>query len=174
MAARALLRLASQLLLLALALPCVHEGSPLSSGRPCHVPGEPPNRSSCCGEENPHECYSGCCLACNGPVMDPGSRCVAKNGSHSTCPPAAPPPPPPPPPRPCTEENLASGIRLPCPWPPRLNMTRETITPHYLTAPPATINIDDGRQLFIVSSQATSQPVARLHYGCLSDWTDYL
>ena len=37
--------------------------------------GGPVNKSSCCGEENPRECYGGCCLKCNGPVMDKASRC---------------------------------------------------------------------------------------------------
>ena len=151
---------ASSLLALASAT-CVRQGSPISSGRACHVPGTAFNHSSCCGEiAPPHECYNGCCLACNGPVMDPKSRCIVKNSSHSRCPPPPPPPVPPPPPRPCEPETLASGITLPCPWPPLLNMTRDTILPHYITTPPKAINIDDGRQLwvddFLVDTQRTT------------------
>lgn len=127
---------------------CVKSGS----SRPCHLPGNPVNSSSCCGEAHPpHECYGGCCLACNGPVMNPHSRCVPRNSTVSRCPShhPTPSPLPPPPPRPCTEETLATGIRLPCPWPPVRNMTRETQIPHYIASPPAVISIDVGRQLFV-------------------------
>ena len=56
---------------------------------------------------------------------------------------------PPSPPRPCTGETLASGIRLPCPWPPVRPMTRQAETPHYIAEPPPAIAVDDGRSLFV-------------------------
>eukprot|EP01052_Picozoa_sp_SAG31_P020085 SAG31_NODE_1494_length_8106_cov_7.933183_1_plen_671_part_00 len=125
---------------------CVHA----QSTRACHVPGTPYNKSSCCGETAPpHECFGGCCLGCNGPVMDPRSRCVFRNSSVSHCPPPAAPPPPPRPARPCKQEMLASGIQLPCPWPPKRNMTRASPVPFYISSPPAVISIDQGRQLFV-------------------------
>ena len=138
------------------------------------------NVSSCCGEANPHECYGGCCLACNGPVMDPRSRCVGTNSSHSKCPlhplpkPPPPPLPPPPPPRPCTPERLASGIQLPCPWPPLLNMTRETTVPHYIRAPPAAINIDDGRQLWVDDFLVDTEQTSAIERECLLPCTSYM
>jgi hypothetical protein len=141
-----LLLLAMLLLRLQAAAGCVRQGS----GRACYV-GDPQNRSSCCGEVNKRECYGGCCLACNGPVMDPRSRCVPLNSSTSHCPPPSPPRPPPlppAPPRPCTGEVLASGIQLPCPWPPKHPMSRHAETPHYITSPPAAIAVNDGRSLF--------------------------
>ena len=122
------------------------------AGDACYVPGGSEGRhSSCCGEDptKPRECYGGCCLACDGPAMDPTSVCVRKNSTRSTCPHNPPLPPPPPPPRPCSEEVLASGIRLPCPWPPVGNMSRAVATPHYITDPPAVITVDNGRQLFV-------------------------
>ena len=142
------------------------------------------NVSSCCGEANPHECYGGCCLACNGPVMDPRSRCVGTNSSHSKCPlhplpkPPPSPLPPPPPPRPCTPERLASGIQLPCPWPPLLNMTREATVPHYIRAPPAAINIDDGRQLWVDDFLVDTKQTSAIERECLllvqSTWLFYI
>src|SRR5947209_1961518 len=45
---------------------------------------------------------------------------------------------------------LYNGIRLPSPWPPRVNeITRDPVTPPYLQAPPAVIPIDLGRQLLV-------------------------
>src|SRR5438128_2410851 len=47
-------------------------------------------------------------------------------------------------------ERLYNGIVLPAPWPPRLtSISREPQTPTYLSAPPAIIPIDVGRQLFV-------------------------
>lgn len=117
-------------------------------GQRCYVPGgSEGNSSSCCGEDprKSSECFGGCCLVCNGPVKAPTSVCV----KNKTACPAPAPPPPTPPPRPCTPEVLASGITLPCPWPPVGNMSRTVATPHYLTTPPAVISVDTGRQLFV-------------------------
>ncbi len=47
-------------------------------------------------------------------------------------------------------ETLYNGIVLPTPWPPvRHDLTPATIVPPYLADPPAVINIDVGRQLFV-------------------------
>jgi hypothetical protein len=47
-------------------------------------------------------------------------------------------------------ELLYNGIRLPDEWPPDYGkLTREPVTPPYLTAPPEVIPIDVGRQLFV-------------------------
>ena len=47
-------------------------------------------------------------------------------------------------------EILYNGIVLPRPWPPvRNDLTLATIDPPYLVDPPAAINIDVGRQLFV-------------------------
>jgi hypothetical protein len=47
-------------------------------------------------------------------------------------------------------QALYNGIRLPAPWPPRLETVPwEPVIPAYLTAPPAVIPIDVGRQLFV-------------------------
>ena len=46
--------------------------------------------------------------------------------------------------------TLYNGIRLPSPWPPRVQtLTREPMSPPYLAAPPQVIPIDVGRQLFV-------------------------
>src|SRR5438270_13010405 len=45
---------------------------------------------------------------------------------------------------------LYNGIRLPSPWPPKVNeIPRDPVTPPYLQAPPAIIPIDVGRQLLV-------------------------
>lgn len=47
-------------------------------------------------------------------------------------------------------ETLFNGIRLPSPWPPRLDgVPRDPVTPPYLLNPPPVIPIDVGRQLFV-------------------------
>ena len=47
-------------------------------------------------------------------------------------------------------ELLYNGIRLAHPWPPRNRVeTLEPVRPPYLADPPAVINIDVGRQLFV-------------------------
>ncbi|HYE87792.1 MAG TPA: hypothetical protein VEA16_15620, partial [Vicinamibacterales bacterium] len=47
-------------------------------------------------------------------------------------------------------ETLYNGITLPLPWPPRRHTwDRSPQRPPYLIAPPAVINIDTGRQLFV-------------------------
>ena len=47
-------------------------------------------------------------------------------------------------------ETLYNGIVLPAPWPPqRRSITTVPQRPPYLASPPAVINIDTGRQLFI-------------------------
>jgi hypothetical protein len=47
-------------------------------------------------------------------------------------------------------EILYNGIRLPRPWPPRLqSLPLDPLTPPYLLQPPRTIPIDLGRQLFV-------------------------
>jgi hypothetical protein len=48
------------------------------------------------------------------------------------------------------EEVLYNGIRLPSPWPPRIErLTDEPMAVPYLASPPAVIPIDVGRQLFV-------------------------
>src|SRR5262249_57105177 len=48
------------------------------------------------------------------------------------------------------EETLYNGIRLASPWPPRgRKVTLDPMPVPYLTAPPAVIPIDVGRQLFV-------------------------
>ncbi len=52
--------------------------------------------------------------------------------------------------RPAEGETLYNGIRLPAPWPPHIaEVPRDPVTPPYLTAPPAVIPIDLGRQLLV-------------------------
>jgi hypothetical protein len=52
--------------------------------------------------------------------------------------------------RPVAREALHNGIVLPAPWPPeRLELTEPLHPPPYLVDPPAIINIDVGRQLFV-------------------------
>ena len=47
-------------------------------------------------------------------------------------------------------QTLYNGIRLPAPWPPRLQtLASEPSAPPYLTSPPQVIPIDTGRQLFV-------------------------
>jgi hypothetical protein len=49
----------------------------------------------------------------------------------------------------CAGETLFNGVCLPLLWPPRVELSREPPTPHYLSAPPAVIRIDLGRQLLV-------------------------
>lgn len=49
----------------------------------------------------------------------------------------------------CAGEMLFNGICLPLLWPPRVELSREPPTPRYLSAPPAVIRIDLGRQLLV-------------------------
>ena len=52
--------------------------------------------------------------------------------------------------QPLTGETLHNGIVLPSPWPPaRRSVSTIPHRPPYLAAPPAVINIDIGRQLFV-------------------------
>src|SRR5688572_6362612 len=52
--------------------------------------------------------------------------------------------------QPVPREILYNGIVLPAPWPPRRReLTADPHPPPYLLAPPPTINIDVGRQLFV-------------------------
>ena len=47
-------------------------------------------------------------------------------------------------------ETVYNGIRLPAPWPPKVeSLTLEPMSPPYLADPPAVIPIDVGRQLFV-------------------------
>ena len=51
---------------------------------------------------------------------------------------------------PAAGERLYNGIVLPPVWPPRVEkLTREPMAPPYLAGPPAVIDIDVGRQLFV-------------------------
>ena len=60
-------------------------------------------------------------------------------------------------------EVLYNGIQLPKTWPPRLTELQENpVTPPYLSAPPAVIPIDVGRQLLVddfLIAQTTLQRV---------------
>ena len=58
------------------------------------------------------------------------------------------------------EEALYNGIRLPSPWPPRINdVPAEPAVPPYLTSPPDVIPIDVGRQLFVADRLDPPRPV---------------
>jgi hypothetical protein len=62
-------------------------------------------------------------------------------------------------------EVLYNGIRLPSPWPPRLtDIPREPSEPAYLTAPPAVIPIDVGRQLFVDDFLIARTTLTRTHH----------
>eukprot|EP00041_Stephanoeca_diplocostata_P033008 m.1077033 g.1077033 ORF g.1077033 m.1077033 type:complete len:138 (+) comp24251_c0_seq3:210-623(+) len=51
---------------------------------------------------------------------------------------------------PCESGNtLYNGICLPVQWPPRIELSRSYTQPGYIDNPPAVINIDTGRQLFV-------------------------
>ena len=63
------------------------------------------------------------------------------------------------------EEVLYNGIRLPSPWPPKLaEIPREPVAPAYLTAPPAVIPIDVGRQLFVDDFLIAETTLTRAHH----------
>jgi hypothetical protein len=47
------------------------------------------------------------------------------------------------------DEVLPNGIRLPRPWPPKADVTKDLEIPPYLQSPPSVIPIDLGRQLFV-------------------------
>src|SRR5438105_9192746 len=68
--------------------------------------------------------------------------------------------------QPATEgELLYNGIRLPTPWPPRIkDVPRDPVTPVYLTAPPAVIPIDVGRQLFVDDFLIERTTLTRTHH----------
>ena len=70
------------------------------------------------------------------------------------------------PPRGAAEgEVLYNGIRLPSPWPPRLKeVPRDPVVPAYLTAPPAVIPIDVGRQLFVDDFLVATSTLTRTHH----------
>ena len=62
-------------------------------------------------------------------------------------------------------ELLYNGIRLPTPFPPRLkDVPRDPVTPAYLTAPPAVIPIDIGRQLFVDDFLVERTTLTRTHH----------
>jgi hypothetical protein len=62
-------------------------------------------------------------------------------------------------------ELLYNGIRLPAQWPPRIkDVPRDPVAPAYLTAPPAVIPIDVGRQLFVDDFLIASTTLTRTHH----------
>jgi hypothetical protein len=62
-------------------------------------------------------------------------------------------------------EVLYNGIRLPSPWPPRIeDVPRDPVVPRYLTAPPAVIPIDVGRQLFVDDFLIAHTTLTRTHH----------
>ena len=62
-------------------------------------------------------------------------------------------------------ELLYNGIRLPTPFPPRIkDVPRDSITPAYLTTPPAVIPIDVGRQLFVDDFLVERTTLTRTHH----------
>jgi hypothetical protein len=62
-------------------------------------------------------------------------------------------------------EVLYNGIRLPATWPPRLKeVPRDPVVPAYLTAPPAVIPIDVGRQLFVDDFLIAQTTLTRTHH----------
>jgi hypothetical protein len=62
-------------------------------------------------------------------------------------------------------ELLYNGIRLPTPFPPRIkDVPRDPVTPAYLTAPPAVIPIDVGRQLFVDDFLVERTTLTRTHH----------
>jgi hypothetical protein len=62
-------------------------------------------------------------------------------------------------------ELLYNGIRLPSPWPPRLEeIPRRPVVPAYLSAPPAVIPIDVGRQLFVDDFLIAQTTLTRTHH----------
>ena len=62
-------------------------------------------------------------------------------------------------------ELLYNGIRLPKFWPPRpKEVPREPVVPAYLTAPPAIILIDVGRQLFVDDFLIAQTDLTRTHH----------
>lgn len=63
-------------------------------------------------------------------------------------------------------ETLYNGIVLPAPWPPaRRSITTIPQRPPYLAAPPAVINIDIGRQLFVDDFLIEESSLYRRFYG---------
>src|SRR6266511_2593919 len=62
-------------------------------------------------------------------------------------------------------ELLYNGIRLPATWPPRIkDVPAEPVVPAYLTAPPAVIPIDVGRQLFVDDFLIADTTLKRTHH----------
>ena len=57
-------------------------------------------------------------------------------------------------------------------------MTREATVPHYIRAPPAAINIDDGRQLWVDDFLVDTKQTAAIERECLllvqSTWLFYI
>ena len=61
--------------------------------------------------------------------------------------------------------TLHNGVRLPTPWPPKIgDVPKEPMTPPYLTAPPAVIPIDVGRQLFVDEFLVEQTTLRRTHH----------
>jgi hypothetical protein len=67
---------------------------------------------------------------------------------------------------PATEgELLYNGIRLPTPFPPRIkDVPHDPVVPSYLSAPPAVIPIDVGRQLFVDDFLVERTALRRTHH----------
>lgn len=68
----------------------------------------------------------------------------------------------------CDGQLLYNNICLPKEWPPRGPISKEPVTPGYLTNPPTTINIDIGRQLFVddfLLDSTQSSDVRRVHHN---------
>ena len=68
----------------------------------------------------------------------------------------------------CAGQLLYNNVCLPKEWPPRGPISKVPVTPGYLTNPPATINIDVGRQLFVddfLLDSARSTGVHRVHHN---------
>jgi hypothetical protein len=62
-------------------------------------------------------------------------------------------------------ELLYNGIRLPAPWPPRIqDVPAEPVKPSYLTNPPAVIPIDIGRQLLVDDFLIADTTLRRTHH----------
>jgi hypothetical protein len=61
-------------------------------------------------------------------------------------------------------EVTYNGLRPPSPWPPRLTIGAEPMSVPYLTAPPAVVLIDVGRQLFVDDFLIEATDLVRTHH----------